>query len=120
MCKDKIVIPSKIQSYVVHWYHTYILHPGMDITEAMICKHLYWTNIKYSASKEVNDCNTCQRTKQSNKKYGKLPAKLSEEIPWNKICVDLIVPYVIGIKVKKENVYLKAIIMMILKHDGFK
>ena len=25
-CKDKIVIPSKIQSYVLHWYHTYIIH----------------------------------------------------------------------------------------------
>ena len=31
-CKDKIVIPSKIQSYALHWYHTYLLHPGMDIT----------------------------------------------------------------------------------------
>ena len=40
-CKDKIVIPSKIQSYVLHWYHTYLLHPGMDITEAMISHHFY-------------------------------------------------------------------------------
>ena len=28
-CKDKIVIPSKLQSYVLHWYHTYLLHPEM-------------------------------------------------------------------------------------------
>ena len=39
-CKDKIVIPSKLQSYVVHWYHTYFLHTGIDRTEAMICQHL--------------------------------------------------------------------------------
>ena len=25
-----------------------------------------------------------------NIKYGKLPAKLAEEIPWKKLCVDLI------------------------------
>ena len=35
----------------------------------------------------------CQRTKMSTKIYGKLTAKLAEEIPWNKICVDLIGPY---------------------------
>ena len=27
--------------------------------------------------------------KRSNKKYGKLQAKLAEEIPWNRICVDI-------------------------------
>ena len=35
-CKDRIVITSKLQTYVVHWYHTYLLHPGMDRTEVMI------------------------------------------------------------------------------------
>ena len=25
--EDKIVITSKIQGYVLHWYHTYLLHP---------------------------------------------------------------------------------------------
>ena len=25
-CKDKIVIPSKLQNYVLHWYHAYLLH----------------------------------------------------------------------------------------------
>ena len=31
-CEDNIVIPLTIQSYVIHWYHTYLLHPGMDRT----------------------------------------------------------------------------------------
>ena len=31
-CNDKIVIPSKLKSYVLHWYHTYLIHPGMDRT----------------------------------------------------------------------------------------
>ena len=44
-CKYKIVIMSKLQSYVVHWYHTYQFHPGMDITEVMITQHLYWPDI---------------------------------------------------------------------------
>ena len=44
-CKDKIVIPSKLQSYVAHWYHTYLLHPGIDRTGVMIRQHLYWPDI---------------------------------------------------------------------------
>ena len=35
-CKDKVFIPSKLQSYILHWYHTYLLHPVMDRTDAMI------------------------------------------------------------------------------------
>ena len=27
ICKDKIVIQSKPQSYVLRWYHTYLPHP---------------------------------------------------------------------------------------------
>ena len=39
-CEYKIVILSILQSYVVHWYHKYLLHSGMDITETMIRQHL--------------------------------------------------------------------------------
>ena len=77
-CKDNIVIPPILQSYILHWCHMYLLHPGMDRKEAMIHQHLYWTGIRYSVRKEVTNCDTCQCTKLSNKKYGKLPAKLAE------------------------------------------
>ena len=43
-CKDDIVVPPILQIYLLHWYHTYILHPGMDITEAIIFQNLYWPN----------------------------------------------------------------------------
>ena len=112
MCEDKIVIPSKLQSYVVHWYHTYLLHPCMDRTEAMIFQHLYWLDIRNAARKEGSNCDNFQLTKTSNKKYGKLPAKLSEEIQWNKICVDLIGIYVIRRNGKKENLHLKPVTMI--------
>ena len=62
-CNNNIVILSKIQGYVLHWYHMYILHPGMDRTEAIIFQHLYWPNIRYVVHKEVTNCDTCQRTK---------------------------------------------------------
>ena len=40
-CEDKIGIPPKLQSYVLNWYYTYLLHPGMDRTEVMIRQHFY-------------------------------------------------------------------------------
>ena len=67
----------------------------------MVFQHFYLPDIIYAVQKEVTNCDTFQRTKQSNKKCGKLPAKLAEEIPCNKICVDLIGPYVISRKGKK-------------------
>ena len=106
-CNNKIVITSILKSYVLHWYHIYLLHTGMDITKAMICQHLYCPGIRNAVHTEVTNCDTCQRTKRSNIKYGKLPAKLVEEIPWNKLCV----PSVIRMKHKKENLHLKYITM---------
>ena len=47
--------------------------------------------------------------KWSNKKYYKLPAKLAEEILWNKICLYIIGPYVIHRNVKKEISILKDV-----------
>ena len=81
----------------------------MDITEVMIHQYLYWPEIRYSVLKEGSNCGTCQRTKLSNKKYVKLPAKLAEEIPWNKLFVDLVGPYVIQRKGKKEKLHIKSV-----------
>ena len=64
LSKDKIVVMSKLQSCVLHWYHTYLLHPGMYRTEAMIHQRLYWTYIRDAVWKEATNCDTCQRTEQ--------------------------------------------------------
>ena len=60
----------------------------------------------------MTNCDTCQHTKLSNKKYGELPAKLAEKILWNKICVDILRPYVIRRKGKKEKLHLKSVTMI--------
>ena len=100
-CKYKIVIPSKIQRYLLHWYHMYLLYPVTERMEEMICQHLYWPNIRYAVRKDVTNCGTCQRTKRSIRKYDKLPSKLAGEISLNKLCVYLVGPYLIGTKGKK-------------------
>ena len=54
--EGKIVIPHKLQKYVMKWYHTYLLHPGLDKMEAVIHKHLYWPGIRKAFQKEVTNC----------------------------------------------------------------
>ena len=49
--------------------------------------------------------------KTFNLKNGKLPYKLAEETPWNKLCVDLIGPYIICRK-GKEPLILKVVTMI--------
>ena len=36
---DNIVSPKTLRNYVVNWYHIYLLHPGMDRTEATIIQN---------------------------------------------------------------------------------
>ena len=53
MCEDTTVILSILRSYVLNWYHTYLLHPGMDRTEAIILQHFYSPDISDAVQKEV-------------------------------------------------------------------
>ena len=57
--------------------------------------------------KYCKKCPICQISKVSKKKYGLLPAKEAEVIPWNQLCVDLIGPYKIPIKKYKKSKDLK-------------
>ena len=66
-CEDKIFILPKLQSYVLHWYHKYLLHTVMYRTEEMIFQHLYWIYIINAILREISNCDTCQRTKILNK-----------------------------------------------------
>ncbi len=44
----------------------------------------------------VKQCKTCQRFKKQKKKYGKLPPKDVESIPWDTVCIDLLIgPYTV-------------------------
>ena len=94
---SKIVIPKGLQSKIIEWYHTTLLHPGKDRTYLTISQHLYWKGMKNDIENYVKKCPTCQMTKPSNKNYGHLPAKTAETTPWEQLCVDLVGPYKIPI-----------------------
>ena len=113
ICKgDKIVLPTILQKYAVNWYHTYLLHPGMERTEATLCQHYYWPESRDTIRAHIKKCTTCQKNKKINKKYGYLPAKEAEAIPWDRLSVDLIGPYKIKREGHDEPLVLKALTMI--------
>ena len=53
-----------------------------------------------------------RKNKKQNLKYGKLPAKEAEAIPWERLLVDLIIPYKIRIGGHDNLLILKALTMI--------
>ena len=90
---DKIVVPKTLQKHIVEWYHLQLCHPGMTRTEMTIRQHFTWDGLTTSVKKICAACHTCQITKTKKIKYGYLPPKEAESIPWNTLCIDLIGPY---------------------------
>ena len=109
---DKIVVPPPLQRRVVEWYHENLVHPGENRTEATIRQHFTWKNLRKDVEDVCKKCYVCQITKKTKKKYGLLPPKDAEAIPWNTLCVDTIGPYKIQQKKRKEPLILHAVTMI--------
>ena len=60
--------------------------------------------------KTCRACNVCRSLKAKQKKYGLLPPKEPELIPWHTLCIDLIGPYKFGYK--ENEVTLHAMTMI--------
>ena len=108
---DKIVIPSTLKRKVLEWYHTYLLHPGLNRTEETIRQHLWWKSLREDVQAHIKICDKCQRFKKQKKKYGHLPAKKAEDKPWERLCVDLVGPYKINRK-DKTPLKMQAVTMI--------
>ena len=55
----------------------------------------YWPKMRDQIERYVKTCHECQMSKKQRKKYGHLPPKQAESIPWQRVNVDLIGPYTI-------------------------
>ncbi|MGH3056092.1 MAG: integrase, partial [Gaiellaceae bacterium] len=70
-----------------------LCHPGRDRTEQSIRCVLTWPGLSSEVEKHVQSCTQCQLFKKQRKKYGHLPPKVAESLPWAWTCVDLVGPY---------------------------
>ena len=94
--EGKIVLPEPLQLKATEWYHTHLLHPGETRMELTIGQHFCWKGMRATIQRVRKACQICKTIKRSNRKYGLLPPKEPETIPWHTLCIDLIGPYKIG------------------------
>jgi transposase InsO family protein len=102
--KNKIVIPALQQKQIIDWYHHHLGHPGVNRTDETISQHLWWKGMRKQITTNVTTCAVCQLNKRRSKKFGHMPEKEAEAIPWDKMCIDLIGPYKIRRKGHKPLV----------------
>ena len=105
----KIYIPDCLQGRVLSWYHEYLVHPGATRTEATIRQQFTWPGLTEDVRKFVQSCG-CQKHKRNAKKYGKLPVRQVETVPWKRVDVDLIGPWTV--KTPSKTYSLQAITMI--------
>jgi hypothetical protein len=101
---DKIVVPKVLQKRFVEWYHGALMHPGETRTELTIGQHYTWKGMRKTVQDVCRRCASCQLNKTSTLKMGVIPEKTVEEIPWERVCIDLVGPYTIGDDKRKDNV----------------
>ena len=93
---DKIVVPKSLQVRATEWYHLHLLHPGETRMELTVGQHFSWRGMRKTIVKCCKACAICKNQKPKHGKYGKLPPKKPETIPWHTLCIDLVGPYKFG------------------------
>ena len=110
MYKKRIYIPEVLRERIMEWYHIQLVHPGSTRMISTIQASMYWHGMKKDVEQYVKTCDVCQRCKKQKKKYGHLPPKKAETIPWKRVNVDLIGPYTI--KTKRKTYQLQCMTMI--------
>ena len=78
--------------------------------EATIRQAFTWSGLQPQVERWCKMCKNCQLFKKQRKKYGHLPAKEAETVPWECVNVNLIGPYTI--KTPKKKYTLTAMTMI--------
>ena len=103
----KVFIPKPLRHRIMDWYHHWLCHPGANRMHKTMNITMTWPNQKSDIEYWVKTCKRCQLAKKKTKKYGKLPAKKTEVIPWHNIQIDCIGPYTVQQKVQGKLIKLK-------------
>ena len=94
--KNKILIPTEIRLRLVIFYHSNLLHPGVEKTYQSMKQIFYWPGMKNTILRFNKTCITCKKAKLHGGKqdYGKIPAKkVTSNNPFDVVHVDLIGPF---------------------------
>ncbi len=93
----KLMISTSLRHRAVSWYHHYLQHPGHLHLEETIISVMYWKGMRTTIRRYIKTCQSCQVNKNSQR-YGHLPPKLVITTPWKALCLDLVGPYTLKVK----------------------
>ena len=91
----------------------------MALKEATISHHYYWNNIRDDILTQTKFCRTFWINNKKGLKYGHIPAKEAEAIPWNRLSVDIIGPYKIRREGRDQLIILKPLAKIYLATGWF-
>lgn len=92
---DRLVVPKKIQTRVVYYFHDTpeFAHPGIEETLRPIALRFFWPKMHSSVKEYVNRCIICSRVKGHQKQ---LPAPMTARIPtfpFQMLSIDILGPF---------------------------
>jgi Integrase zinc binding domain len=106
----KICIPDSLLRKVVKWYHRVLVHPGRERMLQTIQLHFHHPDLRTRIERYVQRCDTCQRMKIDTHKYGELPPRNAELVPWGTVALDCIGPWTITIPNREISFHALTII----------
>jgi Integrase zinc binding domain len=117
-----IVLPKPMTKQPVEWYPNNPDHPSETCTELTIGQHYCFPGMHNLVKVVCSKCASCQLNKKHQLKYGKIPPKDPDVVPWDVLCISLIGLYTIAVDLngKKKKIILHCLTMMIPRPDGSK
>ncbi|CAB9522987.1 Transposon Tf2 [Seminavis robusta] len=109
----RIIVPAALTQRLMEWYHTTLVHPGVNRLYNTLRQHYTWPKMLEQIRTYIRSCHACQLGKRGMRGYGKIPLKDTETEPWKDVAVDLSGPW-------KATVDNKEIATKHLKEDPIK
>jgi len=105
--EQKIVVPKSLQQQLTLWYHTQLIHPGVERLYNTLKQHYVWPKMKETIAITLRSCDACQKAKRGGRGMGLIPLKDTEKGPWRDVAVDLAGPW--KARINSKNVKFHAL-----------
>ena len=91
--KHRIIVPASLRKRLLEWYHTTLVHPGVNRLYNTLRQHYTWPKMHEHIKQYTQHCGPCQKGKRGLRGMGELPLKDVETEPWKDVAVDLSGPW---------------------------
>jgi putative transposase len=90
---QRIIVPATLTRRLMEWYHTTLVHPGVNRLYNTLRQHYTWPHMLTQIKNYIKRCKACQLAKRGMRGMGKVPLKDVETEPWKDIAVDCSGPW---------------------------